>query len=92
MEERKSNQRSDTEKGDTEREREERGGKKTSRSLEERQREVIQIERRCLIWHSVPLRHLISFNSCGGESRVAEGMRGVGLPRWGNHKSPTNGY
>lgn len=44
MEERKSNQRSDTERGDTEREREEVGGKKTSRSVEERQREVIQIE------------------------------------------------
>lgn len=31
---------------------------------------------RCLIWHGVPPRHLISFNSCGGESRVAEDVRG----------------
>lgn len=65
MEERKSNQRSDTERGDAEGGEREGGGKKTSRSLGERQREVIQIERRCLIWHRVPLRHLISFNPGG---------------------------
>lgn len=33
-------------------------------SRRERQRKVTQIERRCLIWHGVPQRHLISFNSC----------------------------
>lgn len=50
MQERKSNQRSDAERRvNGEREME----NKTSRSLVERQREVIQIERRCLIWHSV---------------------------------------
>lgn len=56
-----------------------RGGEEGEKDLKEswRKAEGSDTEReRCLIWHGVPPRHLISFNSCGGESRVAEDVRG----------------
>lgn len=71
--------------GQTQRGEPRRRAKNTSRSLGERQREVIQIERRCLIWHGAPLRHLISFNPCGrwkqGEELALPGEETTNLPQ-----------